>query len=141
MIPKAEVLSVANDSDLLPTTVEKDYALGWVLFGIANHADLRLWIFKGGTCLKKCYFDTYRFSEDLDFTVPHGAIYTAPDIEAAIMDVCSWVTGQSGIDFPPDRLVIEQLTNPRRHQTFQARVSFVGPLRCQALRSNASSLT
>lgn len=26
------------------------------------------WVFKGGTCLKKCYFETYRFSEDLDFT-------------------------------------------------------------------------
>jgi predicted nucleotidyltransferase component of viral defense system len=26
-------------------------------------------IFKGGTCLKKCYFEDYRFSEDLDFTL------------------------------------------------------------------------
>lgn len=26
-------------------------------------------IFKGGTCLKKCYLPDYRFSEDLDFTV------------------------------------------------------------------------
>ncbi|HEY0410225.1 MAG TPA: nucleotidyl transferase AbiEii/AbiGii toxin family protein [Candidatus Dormibacteraeota bacterium] len=28
---------------------------------------------KGGTCLRKCYYETYRFSEDLDFTlVGHG---------------------------------------------------------------------
>jgi predicted nucleotidyltransferase component of viral defense system len=27
------------------------------------------WVFKGGTCLKKCFVETYRFSEDLDFTV------------------------------------------------------------------------
>lgn len=27
------------------------------------------WVFKGGTCLKKCYFETYHFSEDLDFTL------------------------------------------------------------------------
>jgi len=26
-------------------------------------------VFKGGTCLKKCYFNDYRFSEDLDFTL------------------------------------------------------------------------
>ena len=33
------------------------------------------WVFKGGTCLKKCYIETYRFSEDLDFTVlPGGPI-------------------------------------------------------------------
>jgi predicted nucleotidyltransferase component of viral defense system len=27
------------------------------------------WVFKGGACLKKCYFETYRFSEDLDFSL------------------------------------------------------------------------
>ncbi|MBW6474015.1 MAG: nucleotidyl transferase AbiEii/AbiGii toxin family protein [Anaerolineaceae bacterium] len=25
-------------------------------------------VFKGGTCLRKCYFPDYRFSENLDFT-------------------------------------------------------------------------
>jgi hypothetical protein len=29
-------------------------------------------VFKGGTCLKKCYLETFRFSEDLDFTVIEG---------------------------------------------------------------------
>ena len=28
--------------------------------------------FKNGTCLRKCYYETYRFSEDLDFTVLGG---------------------------------------------------------------------
>lgn len=38
--------------------------------GIGEHAATRdTWVFKGGTCLKKCFFETYRFSEDLDFTV------------------------------------------------------------------------
>jgi len=50
--------------------VEKDYVLGWILWGIGSEAALReRWVFKGGTCLKKCYVETYRFSEDLDFTV------------------------------------------------------------------------
>lgn len=61
---------------ILPTTVEKDYVLSWVLYGISQNLKLSEWFFKGGTCLKKCYFETYRFSEDLDFTVPHGAIYS-----------------------------------------------------------------
>jgi Nucleotidyl transferase AbiEii toxin, Type IV TA system len=50
--------------------VEKDYVLGWILAGIYGHEELaESWVFKGGTCLKKCYFETYRFSEDLDFTL------------------------------------------------------------------------
>lgn len=32
------------------------------------------WIFKGGTCLKKCFFETYRFFEDLDFTLRNEAL-------------------------------------------------------------------
>ena len=70
MIPRAEILRMAEEQGLLATTIEKDYALGWILFGVAAHPELRTWLFKGGTCLKKCYFDTYRFSEDLDFTLP-----------------------------------------------------------------------
>lgn len=44
--------------------------LGWILDGINAHEELSgSWVFKGGDCLKKCYFETYRFSEDLDFTL------------------------------------------------------------------------
>jgi len=28
------------------------------------------------TCLKQCYFETYRFSEDLDFSLLRDAVYT-----------------------------------------------------------------
>ncbi|MDP3443576.1 MAG: nucleotidyl transferase AbiEii/AbiGii toxin family protein [Ignavibacteria bacterium] len=49
--------------------IEKDYALSWVLVGISEVPRLKQHlIFKGGTCLKKCYFGSYRYSEDLDFS-------------------------------------------------------------------------
>jgi predicted nucleotidyltransferase component of viral defense system len=49
--------------------VEKDYALSYLLAGIAETPLLRdSLVFKGGTCLRKLYFPGYRFSEDLDFT-------------------------------------------------------------------------
>lgn len=49
--------------------IEKDYALSWILAGIAEIPILKQHlIFKGGTCLKKCYFGSYRYSEDLDFS-------------------------------------------------------------------------
>ena len=70
MIDKREILETASSLSLLPNVVEKDYVLGWMLAGISAHEDLsESWVFKGGTCLKKCYFETYRFSEDLDFTL------------------------------------------------------------------------
>jgi predicted nucleotidyltransferase component of viral defense system len=70
MIDKREILEATSSFSLgLPSLVEKDYVLGWILAGINAHEQLTdSWVFKGGTCLKKCYFETYRFSEDLDFT-------------------------------------------------------------------------
>jgi len=50
--------------------LEKDYALSYLLTGIAAVPPLaRSLVFKGGTCLRKAYFPGYRFSEDLDFTL------------------------------------------------------------------------
>src|SRR5699024_5561836 len=50
-----------------PDTVDKDYVLGHFLSVFTQFYENQL-VFKGGTCLRKCYFEDYRFSEDLDFT-------------------------------------------------------------------------
>ena len=70
MIDRDELVAIADETGLTPQVVEKDYVLGWLLAAInANELLAASWVFKGGTCLKKCYFETYRFSEDLDFTL------------------------------------------------------------------------
>ncbi len=128
MIPKAEVLAIAEELELLPTTIEKDYVLGWVLFAVAAHPDLSLWIFKGGTCLKKCYFDTYRFSEDLDFTVPPESPYDTDAIRTTLQEVSGWVYEQAGIEFPEEGFQISESVNKRGELTFQAKLTYLGPL-------------
>ena len=56
MIDRREILDTVGTLGLLPQVVEKDYVLGWVLAGIYRQTALaESWIFKGGTCLKKCY--------------------------------------------------------------------------------------
>ena len=58
MISKQEIMALAAELQLQPHVVEKDYALGWFLAGIAAHPVIGpRWVFKGGTCLKKCYFE------------------------------------------------------------------------------------
>lgn len=68
--------------------LERDYVLSWVLVGISQTPALRDTLaFKGGTVLRKCYFQNYRFSEDLDFTgigdVPRGG-----DLEGVVRTAC-----------------------------------------------------
>ena len=49
--------------------VDLDYSLSWFIAALYQANDLEEKLcFKGGTCLRKCYFRDYRFSEDLDFT-------------------------------------------------------------------------
>jgi predicted nucleotidyltransferase component of viral defense system len=129
MITKAEILSAAKEQDLRPTIVEKDYVLGWLLLGIARHMLLSKWVFKGGTCLKKCYFETYRFSEDLDFTIPPGEPLDRATIEAGITDVVRDIETETGIEFPADGLGVEEYTNKRGKPSFNAKVTYFGPLR------------
>jgi predicted nucleotidyltransferase component of viral defense system len=77
----------------LPSIVEKDYVLGWILAGINAHDELgENWVFKGGTCLKKCYFETYRFSEDLDFTLRNEEHLDEEFLRTAFEEVISWMT-------------------------------------------------
>ncbi len=64
------MLTIAGQRGLRVDMIEKDHVLGWMLAGIYAHPDLGpAWVFKGGTCLKKCLLETYRLSEVLDFTV------------------------------------------------------------------------
>jgi len=51
------------------STIEKDYVISWILYGIWRSGVWQDLMFKGGTCLKKAYFSDYRFSEDLDYTL------------------------------------------------------------------------
>jgi len=69
MILKREIEKFAEQKGVAKSTIDKDWVLGHfidAIFSIPEYRDKL--IFKGGTSLKKCYFEDYRFSEDLDFT-------------------------------------------------------------------------
>jgi hypothetical protein len=61
-------------------------------------------VFKGGTCLKKCYFETYRFSEDLDFTLRDENHLDVKFLRPVFEEVVAWVTEQSGLTIPANQL-------------------------------------
>jgi len=63
MIKAKEIQQKARQDGVRDTQIEKDYILSWILRGIAQHGTLsKCLVFKGGTVLKKIYFDDYRFS-------------------------------------------------------------------------------
>lgn len=129
MIDRREILDAASRFSLNPHVVEKDYALGWALAGIYAHPELASsWVFKGGTCLKKCYFETYRFSEDLDFTLRDVAHIDEAFLRRVFGEISEWIYEQSGLTFPADQQRFEILTNPRGNPSCQGRLSYRGPV-------------
>lgn len=70
MIGDNIIRKIARDRKVSLPSIEKDYVLGWMLYGIAKSSIGDKVIFKGGTSLSKIYFPMdWRISEDLDFTL------------------------------------------------------------------------
>ena len=129
MIPKQEIMALAAELQLQADVVEKDYALGWFLAGISAHPVIGpRWVFKGGTCLKKCYFETYRFSEDLDFTLQDATHLDAAFLAEVFDEIGEWVYDACGLQLPPEARRFDVFTNPRGAQSAQGRVGYRGPL-------------
>jgi predicted nucleotidyltransferase component of viral defense system len=100
MINRQAIEQRVREWGLREDVVEKDYVLGWVLWGIGQHPTLSVsWAFKGGTSLKKCYLETYRFSEDLDFTVLPGGPIRQDDLEPIFRELLQQIADASGINF------------------------------------------
>ena len=129
MILKRDILDRAGEWGLRADVVEKDYVLGWFLSGLAEHQRAGAhWVFKGGTSLKKCFVETFRFSEDLDFTLLPGSGYDGPALGAILRETAMAVTEASGIEFLIDELILKPRQNQRGQQTWEARLGYRGPL-------------
>lgn len=129
MISKTEIMEFSREFGLNANVIEKDYVLGWVLADISQHADIaRNWVFKGGTCLKKCYFETYRFSEDLDFTITEGNLLEQDFLIRCFKDISEWVYDAVGILIPKELIRFDVYENNRGGISAQGRIGYQGPL-------------
>lgn len=103
MIDRRELLAKAREKKLNLNIVEKDYILGWLLFGFSHINSL---VFKGGTALSRIYFpETWRLSEDLDFSLLDDSFNT---VSESIEKIFELVEKNSGLKF----LLKSQFSNP-----------------------------
>ena len=122
-------MNFSREFGLSPQVIEKDFTLGWLLAGISAHPVIgQSWAFKGGTCLKKCYFETYRFSEDLDFTLTNPEHLTDEFLLETFNQISSWIYDNSGIEIPADTIRFDMYENPRGKNSVQGRVGYRGPM-------------
>lgn len=129
MISKQEIMTHAHDQKLAPNIIEKDYILSCILTGIAHTPKLASkWVFKGGTCLKKCFFENYRFSEDLDFTLIDADQMSESFLKNQFEQIAGWIYDQSGLEIPAEYIQFELYINPRGNVSAEGRISYKGPM-------------
>jgi predicted nucleotidyltransferase component of viral defense system len=127
MITHEEIKNLVVEWKIREDVIEKDYVIGWLLWGIGQDKDLKdKWVFKGGTSLKKCYLETYRFSEDLDFTVLPDAPLKPQDIQPILERILDRVYEESGIDFSVKPILLKQKNFPLYTE---GRIYYQGPRR------------
>jgi len=132
MIGEAELRRCAARWSVDPMVVDLDYSLGWFIAALysapydANEIADQL-CFKGGTCLRKCYFADYRFSEDLDFT---ATTRVSPDwlLEWVEQATC-WAAEADGPNYRASPPRLETVQDEYGSETYQVRVYYRGPLR------------
>jgi hypothetical protein len=95
MIDRGEILTRAEELDLHPSNVQRDYVFGWLLSGLFREDSASEPITpKGGNGLRKGYLPSTRFSDDLDFT-SSGSL----DGEALVdqfNEICRWAERMCG---------------------------------------------
>jgi len=122
MIVPAEIQQKAREAGVRDTQMEKDYILSWILQGVAYHELLRTaLVFKGGTILKKFYFEGYRFSEDLDFTMKNSEL-TNEQIFNRFQEVFEYIKEEANI--------LLELVDDNEHEDggINFYISYTGPL-------------
>lgn len=77
----------AQQMNLPPEYVEKDYWVTYALFTIFNNDIGKDTVFKGGTALSKCYNMIKRFSEDIDLVVIRREGETDSRLKSKLKDV------------------------------------------------------
>lgn len=69
MIPRQQITRRADDDGVSAPVVERDYVLTHVVEGLALAPSHEGLVFKGGTALRLCFFNDFRYSADLDFSL------------------------------------------------------------------------
>jgi predicted nucleotidyltransferase component of viral defense system len=106
--------------------VQKDYALSYLLAGMARTPDLaEKIVLKGGTALKKLYYPQHRFSEDLDFsTLDPGVIPKGDELlRAAAVRMAGLLQERGPFEVQVEPLTLH-LPHPGKQMAYTVRVRF-----------------
>jgi predicted nucleotidyltransferase component of viral defense system len=106
MIDRTEIEAKGAEFGIQVANVERDYVFGWLLAAIYGESALRdILILKGGNAFRKAYFETTRFSPDLDFSTQQGI--DADFLTRELNRACEVAQERSGVKFDTESTRVE----------------------------------
>ena len=126
MISIGEVQRIAGALGLEPRVIDHDYVLGCYLCFLGNQSTVqKKWLFKGGTALRKCYFEEYRFSDDLDFTVL--GVISVENLRNVLRSANIAMQDAIGIRTDEREIVVDIIEDDYGKESYEARIYYFGP--------------
>ena len=120
------IRDAAHRQEIPQQVIEKDYVLSYILAGISTHPAIKdVFVFKGGTALRKLFFGDYRFSEDLDFSASNSP--KGKQLESALreaVDKASRLILAHGPFTVELERYLEREPHPHGQEAFTIRVQF-----------------
>lgn len=117
MITLSELKKVSIKEGVPQAIVEKDLALSVALKAISESELARHVVFKGGTAIRKTYFNEARFSEDLDFN--------ALDVDKT---ECLRLLKKTLEDKTIEGVIFQKVEEEKTPAGLKASIKYVGPL-------------
>ena len=118
--------SMARERGVILEVVQKDYALSYLLAGMAQTPGLgEKIVLKGGTALKKLYYPDYRFSEDLDFSTLKLGVIPNRDglLQTAVARMAGLLQERGPFEIQVEPLTL-RLPHPGQQMAYTVRVRF-----------------
>lgn len=126
MVSVEEIKRLAVAIGVDPPVADHDYVLGCYLHFLSVQPEAKAaWIFKGGTSLRKCYFEGYRFSEDLDFTARRRLVMN--EVRHILHAASVAMQNKTGIRTSEIDLVVEVVNDDYGKEAYEAKVYYRGP--------------
>ncbi len=126
VIDQNEIRRIAGSLGVDPMIINHDYVLGCFMHFLSTQETVKKsWVFKGGTSLAKCFFENYRFSEDLDFTllstITEETLITIVDSAKSIMQE------EIGIRTDVEKIKVEIIKDDYGDESLEIRFYYRGP--------------
>lgn len=126
MITDTEIEQKADELDISPQNVERDYVHGWLLREIFAHRRLsNLLVLKGGNGIRKGYLPGTRYSKDLDFSCENAL--DVDQLHIDLSEILEAAKAGSGVQFAMNRTrVAEKNLKIPGVQALEVRIYFKG---------------